>query len=317
MSGYSASRTTHCFYCLKPSKIRGDGIGGLHLEFTLQFDGGEADRNRLDFYDAAQAFSAFQRTLALTTHLILNGEIITQAPSLKNATILVIPPIEGSWKAVAFVTGSVLLSASMASRDSVLGHLFTSVYDYVISESLGFHVDFEKSLIQQIEESKAISDSVPRELDTGKIEALIEKTEPAIKELHRPISHSGTADTAVIGESNHGIIYRRTGPVLDRETFEYINVSRLSSHQKRRTGKISSYNSNTYKGRIYVEDEGRPIPFTLAETCRSVNDVAKIVRSLSSNALDRFDERAEINFSALDYESKNGRLKGFLIVQIF
>lgn len=37
------------------------------MEFTLQFEGNEADRSLLDFYDAAQAFGAFQRTLALTT----------------------------------------------------------------------------------------------------------------------------------------------------------------------------------------------------------------------------------------------------------
>lgn len=116
------------------------------MEFTLKFDGQEADRSLLDFYDAAQAFGAFQRTLALTTHLIVNGEIITQAPALKNATILVYPVEIGSWKTVAVVTGGVLLSAGVASRDSVLGHLLTSAYDYVISESLGFHVDYEKSL---------------------------------------------------------------------------------------------------------------------------------------------------------------------------
>lgn len=287
------------------------------MEFTLQFDGSDADRSRLDFYDAARAFSAFQRTLALTTHLVVNGEIITQAPALRNATLLTAPPTEGSWKAVALITGSIFLSAGVASRDSVIGHIATSVYDYVISESLGFHIDFEKSLGRQIEESRRISDEVPRKLDAGKIEALIEKLEPAIKDLHRPISHSGTADTAIVGESRGGVIYRRAGPILDRETFDYININRVSSDQRRRKGKVSSYNSNTYKGRIYVEDEGRPVPFTLDESCRSGRDVAKIVRSLSSSELDRFDQSAEVDFSSLDYESKNGRLKGFLIVHIF
>jgi hypothetical protein len=287
------------------------------MEFSLQFEGNAADRNQLDFYDAAQAFSAFQRTLALTTHLIVNGEIITQAPALKNAYILTYPPEQGSWKAVASVVGGVLLAAGVASKDSVLGHLLTSAYDYAISESLGFHVDFDKSLGQQIEEQRMISDQVPKELDEGKFEALIEKIEPAVKDLHRPISHSHTAETAILGQSTEGIIVRKVGPTLDQETFEYINVTRLTSDQKKYVGKVSSYNSNTYNGRIYVEAEGRPVPFTLAESSRDPRTVAKVVRSLSTNALDRFDAGAEIEFSALEYESKNGRLKGFLIVQIF
>jgi len=287
------------------------------MEFTLEFDGNEADRNLLDFYDAAQAFGGFQRSLALTTHLIVNGEIITQAPALKNATILVRAPEVGSWKTVAVVSGTILLSSGVASRDSVLGHLLTSAYDYVISESLGFHVDFEKSLGQQIEEHRAVSDDVPRELDQGKFEALIEKVEPAVRDLHRPISHSGTAETAILGESQSGVIFRKTGPTLDRETFEYIDVTNLSSDPKTYTGKVSSYNSNTYKGRIYVEEEGRPVPFTLAETGRDSRTVFKVVGSLSANAMDRFDQNAEIRFSALRYESKNARLKGFLILRVF
>ncbi len=157
---------------------------------------------------------------------------------------------------------------------------------------------------------------VPKGLDEGKFQALVEKTENSIKELHRPISHSGTATTAEIGRSSTGRIFRKTGPTLDIDTFEYINVTKLSDRAKFVIGKVSSYNSNTYKGRIYVESDGRPIPFTLAETTRDARSVTKIVRSLSSNAINRFDVGADIEFDALTYESKNGRLKGYLVTNI-
>lgn len=288
----------------------------MALEFTLSFEGSSADNHLLDFYDAAAAFSAFQRTLALTAHLVINGEIITQAPALKGAQILSYPPEPGSWKAVAVVAGGVLLSGGVASRDSVLGHIFTSTYDYVLNEALGFHVDFEKTLGEQIEDARRTSDAVPKGLDEGKIESLIEKTENSLKDLHRPISQSHTAESGEIGQSDKSNIIRKTGPTLDVETFEYINVTRLSDREVFLTGKVSSYNSNTYKGRVYVEAEGRPIPFTLTDSARSVRNVGKIVRSLSANAVDRFDEGAEIQFSALTFESKNGRLKSYLIVDL-
>lgn len=288
----------------------------MTLEITLSFEGSSAEYHLLDFYDAATAFAAFQRTLALTTHLVLNGEIITQAPSLRGAQILIQPPEAGSWKAVACVAGTLLLSGGVASRDSVLGHIFTSIYDYALNEALGFHVDFDKTLGEQIEEARRVSDALPKDLGEGKVQALIEKIEPAIKDLHRPISQSETAETAQIGESESGLIVRKTGPTLDKATFEYINITNLTDRETLMDGKVSSYNANTYKGRIYVKSEGRPVSFTLADTSRDLRSIAKIVRSLSSNAVDRFDEGAVIGFSALRFESKNGRLKAFLITQI-
>ncbi|UIK03514.1 hypothetical protein [Neorhizobium galegae] len=288
----------------------------MALEFTLSFEGASADNNLLDFYDAAAAFSAFQRTLALTAHLVINGEIITQAPSLKGAQILSYPVEQGSWKAVAVVAGTLLLSGGVASRDSVLGHIFTSTYDYVLNEALGFHVDFDKTLGEQLEEYRRQTDVVPKSLDEGKLQALIEKNENSLKDLHRPISQSRTAETANIGQSNNGRIVKKTGPTLDFDTYEYINVTRLSDSQIYRAGKVSSYNTNTFKGRIYIESEGRPIPFTIADSARNPRNISKIVRSLSSNAIDRFDAQAEIEFEALTFESKNGRLKSYLIINI-
>jgi len=66
--------------------------------FTLSFEGSDANNHQLDLYDAAQAMIGFQRSLAITTNLIINGEVITQAPSLRNARIISTPPEEGSWK---------------------------------------------------------------------------------------------------------------------------------------------------------------------------------------------------------------------------
>jgi hypothetical protein len=77
----------------------------MPLEFVLAYEGNLAERSTIDFYDVSHALAGFQRSLALTTHLILNDEVITQAPSLKNAQILLRPPETGSWKAVATIVG--------------------------------------------------------------------------------------------------------------------------------------------------------------------------------------------------------------------
>ena len=66
-------------------------------QFSISFQGNDTDKHQIDLYDVSQALIGFQRKLALTTNLMLNGELITQAPSLKNAMILASPPKKGSW----------------------------------------------------------------------------------------------------------------------------------------------------------------------------------------------------------------------------
>lgn len=288
----------------------------MAIEFTLSFNGHAADESELDFYDVVQALEGFQRSLALTTHLVLNGTIITQAPSLKNAVIFVSPPFEGSWKIKAAVVGSLLGGAyhvGTAPKDTPLGHLVRSAYDYVIKESLGFHVDFDSTLGKQYEEMKK-SLSHPKELSQARFDSLIEKCEVAIKEMHRPIVKSQTAQNAtIVTDVGRG---SPIGAILTSETYSYIAYTAQRPDRARHFGKVTSYNVNTFKGRIYVAQEGRPIPFELSETARGDNAVDAVTRSLVASARKNRDDY-EISFSALQFESRTGRLKSFLITEVW
>jgi hypothetical protein len=172
--------------------------------FTLAFSGLRADAQEIGFYDVSEALLGFERSLALTTHLVLNGEVITQAPSLKGAEILARPPARGSWEITAIIlalaTGAYKLGT--AGKDTPIGHIIRSAYDYIVSETLGFHVDFDKTLGRQYKELKAESE-VPV-LPQSKFDAVIEKCEAAIKQMHRPMVFSETAAHAKItAQVNH------------------------------------------------------------------------------------------------------------------
>ena len=66
------------------------------VEIDFVFQGKLAGDGLLESYDAARALVGFQRSLALTAHLMINGEIITHAPSLAGAQILFPALEEGS-----------------------------------------------------------------------------------------------------------------------------------------------------------------------------------------------------------------------------
>jgi hypothetical protein len=278
-------------------------------DIKLSFDGRLADNHVLDFYDAARAMTGFQRSLALTTHLVLNGEIITQAPSLKNAEIMVTTPSKGSWEIVASIIGAAWIAGTV-SKDTPLGHLLYSVYDYVIKNTLGFHVDYEKSLYVKYNEVLAERSITPEKLDS-----LMEKTEASIADLHRPMIASGSATQArlfLIGPSAP----LQIGPDLTHLSFEYISrtVKRIEIIQHR--GLVSSYNVNTFKGRIYLPDEQRPIPFELDEEARTLQNVGLVTESLRRNASRKAGGDGFITMHGQRLESSTGRLKALVVKEI-
>jgi hypothetical protein len=285
------------------------------IAFTLKYVGGDAEEHQIDLYDVSQALIGFQRSLALTTHLVLNGEIITQAPSLKGARILTRPPEAGSWGVVAIVLAGAVYKVTTAPKDTPLGHIIRSIYDYVVSESLGFHVDYDKSLGQLYEEHKAAQIDTPI-VRQHQIDSLIEKCTTAITEIHRPIFKTESATEAHI-QSTMGQEQTRIAVPLDYSTFEYIHEVFISGQPDVIKGRVTSCNSNTFKGRIYVAAEGRPIAFELAEQCH-LNGIAElIVASLNGSATkDYKNEWSTVYCKAFRNTSRSGHLKRYTIIEV-
>lgn len=291
----------------------------MSFGIELKFVGELADGHAIDFYDSAQALVGFQRSLAITTHLIVNGEIITQAPSLKNARIVSYPAEAGSWKTTAVVMTGIIGGAftlGTAPRDTPLGHLVSSAYDYVVSETLGFHVDYEKTLGQSLEKFRRNNPEAPQgALRETQFDSVIEKCENAIRDMHRPIVFSETAEAARLSLLEGGTEIP-IGPALTRETYEYIAHTHQTDLPEVFEGWVSSYYMNTYKGRVYIGNMGRPVPFTLAEEMRGNLKVGLITTSLSTNAQERLHDGGKRYFVGFRNQTTTGRLKSIYVVDV-
>lgn len=289
-------------------------MSSIHL--TLSYEGNDTDDNIIDFYDVSQALIGFQRTLALTTHLVLNGEVITQAPALKNAEIYAYPPEEGSWKWPVII--GAIYTVGTATPQTPIGHLMHSAYDYVISETMGFHVDYDLSLGQQYEQMKESKEETLPILEESQFDSVIEKCEYAIQEMHRPIVKSGSAQRArIIRHINEENVPFEA--VLTPQSYDYIRHTNQSNMPEEIYGKISSYNINTFKGRIFVPDERRPIPFTLSKEIQSPIAINAIMQNMTHNANERFIREGEnnlIKFVVLKNTSRSGRLKSYYVLGV-
>lgn len=290
-------------------------MGDDVLNLTISYTGGLASTHRVDFYDIAQALLGFQRSIALTTHLVLNNEIITQAPYLKGATIHALPPIDGSWKLNAIVVFSGIYGLGTLQNNSPLGHLIFSLYDHVVSESLGVHVDLNKSLGALYREANSKGQKLPK-IQQHQADSLIEKCSTAIQEIHRPIYKTATATRAEIS----GVIGQQTLPMhsaFTLQTWEFIRETQKSVAPRHFAGRVSSYNSNTFKGRIFVSEFGRSVPFELAKKIRNDFVVELVTTSLQANALRRFATAEEyIFFTAFLLTSRAGYLKELAITKV-
>lgn len=277
------------------------------IEFNLTFDGNQSSEGLIEFYDAARALAGFQRSLALTAHLALNGEIITQAPSASGFVIYVEPFERGSWKTKALMAlsaGGVILSAG---KDSPMGQIVTSLYDAVLYNTTGFHVDYDKTLQQQYREhfkEKGITDE--------KIDSLCEKVEASIADMHRPIIASESATRAQVSCEN--VFKPDIGPVLSPLTYEYVRQTTKEQEVIKVRGYVSSYNINTYKGRIFSLEEARPIPFQLDDVIRRKDVVGVLTRSQHINGQNRNDPQSLVELSCQRIVSANGKTKRYHVV---
>ena len=155
-----------------------------------------------------------------------------------------------------------------------------------------------------------------QKIEQHQVDSLIEKCSTAIKEIHRPIYKTKTAETAKISTtiSNETIPLESTFSI---DSFHYLSEEFVQELPVIVVGVISSYNSNTFKGRIFISEEGRPVTFELSETCRNQQTIRLVIASLSAYANnDVPSDWSHIYCKVWRNMSRSGHLKSYSVVSI-
>lgn len=279
------------------------------VELILSYEGNEASGHALDFYDAAVALLGFQRSLAITTHFVLNNRVITQAPALQGARLLVYPPEAGSWRVKARVEPGDGASGPAPHQTEAL---VNAAYDHVLARTLGYSTPSTAEVVELLESRKGTG--LPgADASIERFDAVIEKCEAAIRDMHRPIVASRTASEAGITSSVRDGV-RHYPYSLSAQSLENIRGRIRANNYLEYFGRISSYNINTYKGRIYISDYKRPIPFELLESARTPNSVDAIIRSMANNVGSNSSRAGVANILAYPVETEAGRLRSLQVV---
>lgn len=210
--------------------------------------------------------------------------------------------------------GASIYGAGTAPKNSPLCHVVHSAYEYVVKETLGIPVKYEETLGKTYNRLNAQETDLPI-LSEERFDSLIEKCEPAIRQMHRPIINSKTAEEGVISiDTGSGM--KSIDKLLDHYFWEYLTTTLIDDDISWYEGRILSYNSNTFYARIYIPDLKRPIPFELSESARNNEIFQILVESLCANAAQMHNSQGIVRIRGYAYRSKLGRIKKLRIFGI-
>lgn len=283
------------------------------LTLEISYEGFSSDIHRIDLYDVSRAMMGIHRSLAITTHLLLNKTIISKCTSLKNAEIISLPSEEGSWKMrIVIALGTITGAAMVAPQNSFLGHVVYSAYDYVLSESVGINVDYEKSLGKLSLENKDKKIYIPEEHIPDMV---VDKCHNSLIDIHRPIYESKTAKIgqmkAFIGDKEI-----KFNSYFNQETFEYLTEEIHKDELFSITGRIVGFSATNHSGRISVDGIDRHIPFKLDAEVKTNENFEKIIESLKNSTL-KNSTPINVTFDVKVVQTKKGKIKKYIVKKVW
>src|SRR3546814_14585998 len=113
--------------------------------------------------------------------------------------------------------------------------------------------------------SDVCSSDLRNKITAEKMDSLIEKTESSVADIHRPIAASKSSTSAnIVGSDDFGNRHP-VGQEMSILTYDYIAASRLEDGIFALAGIVSSFNLNTFKGRILRLADQTPMPFEIMD----------------------------------------------------
>lgn len=267
------------------------------LEFIFKYNP-EKDTNLLNAYDASTALYGISRSISIITHYAINGTIIKQAPSIRNAEVFVCPPNAGSFE---FIVPIIQFASDPSTKAGALLYGVGASYIYDLTKLVYSRLSgkSEKTLsetIQHLQRTKS-----------NEIDAIADSIEEDIVRIQRPIINNVYNINVYGGEKN--IIN------FDKDTYDYSKTKIISSLEEQFIGHVTSFNSSSGKGRFWVDSEDRTIGFSVHKERESLS---KREKGYLSSSLDGWvrNFQGELLLSGFPLRSKQGILKHIFITQI-
>lgn len=270
-------------------------MGDMDFRFTYHPEDGS---NSLGAYDASVALYGIARSLSITTHYVLHRKIIKQAPALRGAKILVLPPREGSFEFIAPIVD-----------------FFSSRSDEIaIGLSLGLAANYLTDLIKllyrratgQSEEVRTLEVENLRREKPGEVDALADAIEEDVVRMHRPLDGRVQYFNIYGGHQNIGH--------FDKTTYDYAKTKIIGEYVEDFEGNVASFNANSLNGRLWLITDERTVSFNKdRDVVFSDQDRKLLAWSLNEYANGR---AGRLIISGIPLRSRQGNLKSVFVRRV-
>ena len=197
-------------------------------------------------YAGAQSIQGISRSFTLINHYLVTGEIRRRTPFSEKIGLYWEPPERGSL--------DIIFSIDIEDIGVMFGGLvdinititsITDLFRLILSRVIGDDPVPQEEAIRQIEEIRP-----------GDIDAFVDAVEPATKHGHTVIGQ-GAKDIVIVQGDNYVVNFN---PVSKN----YINKSIFSDDEEIMDMSVGSLNVNTGYGRVFIEELGKTVPFSVS-----------------------------------------------------
>lgn len=219
----------------------------LIVPFRIKFQRGDAEDNRLDFYDGASSLFGFAKSLQISTHYLVNGRVTFHAPAVKGVRPYMLPSRRGSFEQIVQMildhpTASIVFAKEGYNATKLGAKVIYDFTKHIFSKTIGKSAPPETEIVSTIEDEHGPD-----------LDALSEALDGPLKEAHRTIAQ--TESVTSLGTGRTQLI------TFTPATYDYLRTRIVSKVAEKIEGGIAAYNVNSGRGRIWDPQLERTIPF--------------------------------------------------------
>lgn len=250
----------------------------------FKYENGSADDGRLDLYDGSISLGGIARSLTITTHALINGEIRSRADTAGGANFYLLAPKRGSFvfEAGIFVVGA------------ISSGLFYDFIKYAFTEAVG--------KLDELANPPRPSVQQHLEPTVGELPAVLE---PSLIDVHRPIRKSSEITLSVMKPRGEMLV------LFDADTGNFLQPHNASMPDPI-VCNITRYNTISRWGKLYDRSENRVISFYLVPEL-SERERSLITWSLHERNLNR---ECTLYLKVEAVVSPNDRIKRYIVTKV-
>lgn len=239
----------------------------FEIPLALKYNLPSEKRGRIDLYSGPKSIFGFAKIIQLSTHLILNHEVISRSTRAKGAEFHMLPSKEGSFVQQVIVVVQNYPAESLASTIAI------NVLSNHISDALKWLVKSASGLID--EEYKPFEPRLGTDLEPYFDDLQVVLDGP-IREAHNSVERLGGNVTLLDTHGNEIVTF-------DEDTLGYIKEANLSDQHEEITGHVTRYNVLTGNGRLKDYRNNKVIPFSPDRSFKNHLDLSWSLREVDQN----------------------------------